>query len=47
MCSSHFGEEMHQRVILGILDKLGLTLESLLCGCPLSINPELRENAAP
>ena len=43
MCSSHFGEEMHQRVILGIMDKLGLTLDSLLCGCPLSINPELRE----
>ncbi len=49
MCGSHFGEESHKRVVLGLLDKIGLSLDDMLCGCPLSIKPalceaQLREN---
>ncbi len=48
-CSSHFGQEIHQEVIYGILKKIGLTTDDLLCGTPLSINlpymqRQLREN---
>lgn len=51
MCASHYGEDYHQKVILGILEKLGLTLGDLKCGAPYSISPwvyeqQLRENVA-
>lgn len=39
MCSSHYGEDMHREVIHGILDKLGLPVQALLCGNPPSISP--------
>ncbi|MBQ9179225.1 MAG: asparaginase, partial [Firmicutes bacterium] len=43
MCASQYGEDMHRDVILGILDKLGLSLDNLLCGTPLSIQADLME----
>ena len=43
MCASHYGEDMHRDVILGILKKLDLPLDALLCGSPLSIQAELCE----
>ena len=39
MCSSHYGEPMHQAVILGLLEKIGCSLEDLLTGTPYSIRP--------
>lgn len=42
MCSSHYGETMHEEVILRILEKLNLPMEALLCGSPLSIQSDLR-----
>ena len=49
MCSSHYGEPIHQEVVLGLLDKIGCTLDDLETGCPYSIRPayyekQLREN---
>lgn len=49
MCASHYGEDMHREVIQGMLDKMGYTLDQLLCGSPLSISTDyqqqqLREN---
>jgi len=41
MCASHYGEPMHQEVILGILKKLNLPVEALLCGSPLSIQADM------
>lgn len=38
MCSSHYGEDFHRETIRGILAKIGLSHENLLCGAPLSIN---------
>lgn len=43
MCSSHYGEDMHRDVLCGILDKLGLSREKLLCGNPLSIRGAYRD----
>lgn len=43
MCSSHYGEEFHKETIQGILKKMGLTYEALLCGAPLSINAAYRD----
>ena len=49
MCSSHYGEPIHQEVILGLLGKIGCTMDDLETGCPYSIRPayfeqQLREN---
>ncbi len=49
MCASHYGEPMHQEVILGMLRKIGCTLDDLKCGSPYSIRPayyeeQLRKN---
>ena len=43
MCSSHYGESMHRETIYGILKKIGCTEKDLLCGSPLSIREEVRE----
>ncbi|QUO37270.1 asparaginase [Dysosmobacter sp. Marseille-Q4140] len=43
MCSSHYGEDFHRETIQGILKKLGLSHQDLLCGAPLSINPAYRD----
>ena len=32
MCSSHYGEDFHRKVIQGLIDKMGLTLDNLLVG---------------
>ena len=40
MCSSHYGEPMHQEVILGLLEKIGCSLDDLLTGAPYSIRPD-------
>ncbi len=40
MCSSHYGEPMHQEVILGLLEKIGCSLDDLLTGTPYSIRPD-------
>ena len=44
MCASHYGEDFHQEVIRGLLDKMGYTMEDLLCGKPLSIDEKVRMN---
>lgn len=38
MCASHYGEDFHREVILGMLDKFNLKLDNLLCGSPISID---------
>lgn len=38
MCASHYGEDIHLRVIERFIKKLGLSEKDLLCGTPLSIN---------
>ena len=43
MCSSHYGEPMHQEVILELLDKIGCTLDDLQTGTPYSIRPAYYE----
>ena len=43
MCASHYGEDYHQKVIQGILEKLGLALSDLKCGAPYSISPWVYE----
>lgn len=43
ICASHYGEDFHREVIDGILKKLGLPLEALLCGSPLSTSPSYRK----
>lgn len=40
MCASHYGEDFHRKTIMGMLDKFGLDLDSLLCGSPISIDFE-------
>ncbi len=41
-CASHYGEEFHQKTILGMLEKLGLDLSDLLCGNTYSISEEVK-----
>ena len=41
-CASHYGEEFHQKTILGMLEKLGLDLSDLLCGHTYSISEEVK-----
>ncbi|WP_461207738.1 asparaginase [Clostridium sp. DL1XJH146] len=40
MCASHYGEDFHRKTVEGILKKIGLTIDSLKCGSPLSIKEE-------
>lgn len=40
MCASHYGEEMHRKVISEILEKIECTKNDLLCGSPLSISED-------
>lgn len=42
MCSSHYGQEMHVRVLNRILSKMGLKTEDLLCGASYSLNPDYK-----
>lgn len=37
MCASHFGEAFHRATVENIMDKIGLGIDSLLCGSTLSI----------
>lgn len=39
MCASHYGEQFHRDTVAGIMEKIGLPIDSLLCGTTLSINP--------
>ncbi len=43
MCASHYGLPMHRDIILGLLEKLGCSLDDLRTGAPLSISPAYRE----
>ncbi|TGE31809.1 asparaginase [Desulfosporosinus sp. Sb-LF] len=38
MCASHYGEQFHRETVIGILKKIGLSIDSLLCGTTLSID---------
>ena len=40
MCGSHQGEEFHRKTVEGILKKLGLNVDNLLCGSTLPSNRE-------
>lgn len=40
MCSSHYGEPFHRDTVASIMEKIGLPIDSLLCGSTLSINQE-------
>ncbi len=40
MCASHYGEEFHRKVVEGIMRKIGLPVNSLLCGATLSLSEE-------
>jgi len=37
MCASHYGEQFHRDTVAGIMEKIGLSIDSLLCGTTLSI----------
>ena len=39
MCASHYGEQFHRDTVAGIMEKIGLSIDSLQCGTTLSINP--------
>ena len=43
MCASHFGEEMHRKVVDKILKKIGLTQDNLLCKAAYSIDEEYKK----
>lgn len=43
MCASHYGEDFHRETINGILKKIGLGIDNLLCGSTLSLNEEYAE----
>ena len=40
MCASHYGEQFHRDTVAGIMEKIGLSIDSLLCGSTLSIKQE-------
>ncbi|MFL0196738.1 asparaginase [Clostridium sp. WILCCON 0269] len=40
MCASHYGEDFHRKTVEEILKKIGLDVNSLLCGSTLSLNEE-------
>lgn len=41
-CASHYGEDFHRATVQGMLDTMGYTLDTLLCGAPYSISPSYR-----
>src|SRR6056297_957686 len=41
ICSSHYAEEMHLKTVQNILEKVGLSSDSLLAGASVSINKEI------
>jgi L-asparaginase II len=43
MCASHYGEDFHRKVVEGILNKIGLSVDNLLCGATLSLSPKYAE----
>lgn len=43
MCSSHYGEDMHRKVVDKILKKIGLTQNNLICKEAYSINEEYKK----
>lgn len=43
MCASHYGEDFHRRVVEGILKRIGLSVDNLLCGSTLSLSPKYAE----
>lgn len=43
MCASHYGEDFHRKTVNGILKKIGLGIDNLLCGSTLSLNEEYAE----
>lgn len=43
MCASHYGEDFHRKVVEGILNKIGLSVDNLLCGATLSLSPKYTE----
>ena len=40
MAASHYGEPCHHEAVRSILDKIGCTIDDLLCGSSYSINPD-------
>lgn len=42
MCSSHYGQDMHVKVLNRILSKIGLKIDSLICGPSYSLNPQIK-----
>lgn len=42
MCASHYGEDIHRKVVERILEKLGLNMNDLLCGSTYSLKQEYR-----
>jgi len=42
MCASHYGQDIHRKVVDSILEKLGLDMKNLLCGSTYSIKEEYR-----
>lgn len=43
MCASHYGEDMHREVLEKILNKIGLSMDSLLCKGSYSISEEYKK----
>jgi len=39
MCASHYGEQFHRDTVTGIMERIGLSINSLLCGTTQSIKP--------
>ncbi len=42
MCASHYGEDFHRKTVEGMLAKIGLNIENLLCGSTYSLNQDYR-----
>lgn len=42
MCASHYGEDFHRKVVEGIMKKIGLSINDLLCGTTLSLSEEYK-----
>ncbi|WPC40579.1 asparaginase [Clostridium sp. JS66] len=42
MCASHYGEDFHRKTVEGIMKKIGLSVNDLLCGTTLSLNEEYK-----
>ncbi|MFE7083448.1 asparaginase [Priestia megaterium] len=42
MCASHYGEDIHRKVVNSILNKIGLKIDNLLCGSKYSLKEEYK-----